>query len=387
MHASIKAPVAEPVHDLRIDLVRGIANWSIFLGHIPGNAAGLLTMRHFGFSGAADVFVFVAGYASAISYRKMARERGIVVAATRILRRAWQLYAAYVALFVLYISTIGYAATQYAAAALIDEYNVSGMVDHPLHILGHGLLLQSKPLNLDLLQLAIVLLLCSPLVLSALLRWPNLAMAGSAALYFAARTFDLGLPSYPDGRWYFNPFCWQLFFVLGAWLALAGASQVRALRNLPILHAAAVAYLVFALAVTLGLEWPQLGSFVPDFLLDPFAANDKQNLPPYRVLHLLLLAVLFTRLVPRDWAGLQWKALQPVIKCGEEWLGAFCAGVFLSFAAHMVLITGPNSLVMQILVSVAGLSAMTAVVCYISWSKRQDRRSTFDARRMGSPAE
>jgi hypothetical protein len=66
-------------------------------------------------------------------------------------------------------------------------------------------------------------------------------------------------------------------------------------------------------------------------------------------------------------------ALRPVIKCGEEWLAAFCAGVFLSFAAHLVLITGPDSLAMQVAVSAAGLAAMTAVAYYVSWSKQQDR--------------
>jgi hypothetical protein len=32
-------------------------------------------------------------------------------------------------------------------------------------------------------------------------------------------------------------------------------------------------------------------------------------------------------------------ALQPVIICGQEWLAVFCAGVLLSFAGHLVLIT------------------------------------------------
>src|ERR1700694_6080075 len=63
--------------------------------HIPHNIVALLTMRNFGFSGAIDVFVFVSGYAAAIQYGKMTLERGFVVAATRIIKRAWQLYAAH----------------------------------------------------------------------------------------------------------------------------------------------------------------------------------------------------------------------------------------------------------------------------------------------------
>jgi hypothetical protein len=61
-----------------------------------------------------------------------------------------------------------------------------------------------------------------------------------------------------------------------------------------------------------------------------------------------------------------------VIRCGEEWLAVFCVGVFLSFAAHLILITGANLVLMQIAVSLAGFAAMAAVAYYISWSKRQD---------------
>jgi len=71
MHPSTRANLAAHGRDLRLDLVRGIANWSIFLDHIPHDAVNLLTVRNFGFSGAADLFVFTAGYAAAILYGKM----------------------------------------------------------------------------------------------------------------------------------------------------------------------------------------------------------------------------------------------------------------------------------------------------------------------------
>lgn len=123
-----------------------------------------------------------------------------------------------------------------------------------------------------------------------------------------------------------------------------------------------------------------MADIVPDPLLRAFLPNDKQNLAPYRVLHLIALAFLFTVLVPRNWRGFSWRALSPLAKCGEEWLAAFCAGVFLSFAAHFVLITGPNSLAMQFLVSAAGISAMAGVAYYVSWSKRQDHKSSRGGR-------
>ena len=375
MHPSMNAEIVVRDGDLRPSLLLGIAAWFLFLDHIPHNAVSALTLRNFGFSGATDLFVFVGGYAAAILYGKMMLERGFVVTATRIFRRVWQLYAAYVVLFVIYINLIGYVAKQTAAPEIIHEFNVAGILGHTVRTLIYGLLLQAKPLNLDVLQLFIVLMAFFPIVLFGTLRRPNLTAAGSISLYLAARKFDLNLSSFPEGRWYFNPFSWQLLFVLGAWFASTSAKQMRTIRSLQeisILRIAAWAYLLFALVVTAAGKFPPLAEYIPGSVLDVFLPNDKENLAPYRVLHFLSMAFLFTFLVPRNWHGFQWPALQPVVKCGEEWLAVFCAGVFLSFAGHFILITGPNLLAMHFLVSIAGISVMAAVAYYVSWSKRQD---------------
>src|SRR6202165_6309035 len=88
--------------DLRIDFARGLALWFMLVDHIPHNIVALLTMRNFGFSGAIDVFVFVSGYAAATQYGTMTLERGFVVAANRLLKRAWQPCDAPLVVFVFY---------------------------------------------------------------------------------------------------------------------------------------------------------------------------------------------------------------------------------------------------------------------------------------------
>jgi len=382
MYPSMNAEIATREGDLRLSILLGIAAWFLFLDHIPHNAVSGLTLRNFGFSGATDLFVFVGGYIAAILYGKMMLERGFIVAATRIFRRVWQLYVAYVALFVIYINLIGYVARKTAAPEIIHEFNIAGILGHTIRTLIYGLLLQAKPLNLDVLQLFIVLMAFFPIVLFGMMRRPNLTVVGSIALYLAARQLDWNLSSFPVGRWYFNPFSWQLRFVLGSWFALMGRTQMRIIRSLQditILRFAALVYLLFALAVTMAGKFPQLGEHIPASVLNVFLPNDKENLAPYRVLHFLAMAFLFTLMVPRNWRGFQWPVLQPIVKCGEEWLAVFCAGVFLSFAGHFVLITGPNSLAMHILVSIAGCSIMAAVAYYVSWSKRQDYKPALSA--------
>jgi hypothetical protein len=377
MHSSLRAEFAARDGDLRLSFLLGLAAWFLFLDHIPHNVVGLLTMRNFGFSGATDLIVFIGGYAAAVLYGRMALERGSVVTATRIFKRLWQLYAAYVVLFVVYINLIGYVARRSHASELIDEFNVTEMVDHMVRTLIHGLLLQAKPLHLDILQLFVVLLAFFPVVLFGMIRRPNLTMALSIGLYFVAGQLDWNLSSFPDGHWYLNPFSWQLLFVLGARFAFMDAKEksvVHMLRDFPILRAAAGLYLVFALIVTVAGQWPRVAGVMAD-VLHVALPNEKEELGPHRVLHFLALAVLFTYLVPRDWRGVQWRALQPVLKCGEEWLATFCAGIFLSFAGHLVLITSSDSLIVHVLVSFAGILVMTGVAYYVSWSRRQDQKS------------
>ncbi|MCA6106897.1 OpgC domain-containing protein [Bradyrhizobium cenepequi] len=383
MNPCVKAEIAARDGDLRIFLLLGIANWSLFLDHIPHNAVSALTLRNFGFSGATELFVFVIGYAAAIMYGKVIVERGFLVGATRVFKRVWQLYAAYVVLFVIYVDLIGYVAAWSAAPDLFVEFNITDFIEHPIRVLIRGLLLQAKPLNLDVLQLSIVLMAFLPVVLFGMTRWPRLTMIGSIALYLLARHFEWNLTAFPEGRWYLNPFCWQLLFVLGIWFAVGGAGDahaIRAMQKLPALRATALIYLLVALAVMSAGKSLALAEMIPNSVLDAFPPNDKENLAPYRVLHLLAMAFFFTMLVPRDWYGLQLRAPQPLIKCGGQWLAVFCSGIFLSFAGHLVLITGPKSLAMQLLVSAAGILGMTCVAYYACWSKRQDQKSSVGVR-------
>ncbi|WP_298255217.1 OpgC domain-containing protein [Bradyrhizobium sp.] len=369
------AVLVRNARDTRLYLFLGLANWFIFLDHIPNNVVSWITLRSLGFSGASDVFVFIMGYAAALTYAPIMLERGTIVGATRVLKRAWQLYAAFIVLFAIYAVSIGDVATRYAAPDIIYEFNMAGLLDDPVRTVAHGLLLQSKALNLDLLQLAVVLMACFPIVLWLMLRLPNVTLAASVGLYLAARQYQWTLSAFPDGSWYLDPFCWQLLFVLGAWCALGGASRILARLRSPAWAYAGLAYLVFAFAVTMAARFPALGDMLPTWLHHVLMANDRANLGPYRLLHFGIMALFATRLIPKNWPGLNSPALTPLIVCGEQALPVFCAGVFLSFTGHFILVTGSGSVVQQIMVSLSGIVIMTLVASYVSWSKRQDGQS------------
>src|SRR5882762_4977726 len=65
--------------DLRLDLFRGVANWGIFLDHISNNIVNWVTTRNYGFSDAADLFIFISGYTVAFVFARMMLERGFIV--------------------------------------------------------------------------------------------------------------------------------------------------------------------------------------------------------------------------------------------------------------------------------------------------------------------
>ena len=53
-------------------------------------------------------------------------------------------------------------------------------------------------------------------------------------------------------------------------------------------------------------------------VVEAFVPNDKTNLAPYGVLHLVSLALLVVRVMPIDWPGLSWPLFRPLIKCGQQ---------------------------------------------------------------------
>lgn len=370
---NINATLPEKGRDLRLDLFRGVANWAIFLDHIPDNVVNWITTRNYGFSDAADLFVFISGYTASFVYARMMLERGFIVGATRLTKRVWQLYVAHIILFVIYIASISYLALRFGDSEMINEFNVAGLVDNATETLRQGLFLRFKPLNLDVLPLYIVLMGLFPPVLWFMLRKPDLTMVLSIVLWLAARHFGWNLNAYPAGQWYFNPFCWQVLFVFGAWCAMGGARRSMTLINSPVTLWVCLSYLLFALIMTMAGRFPALGGMFPEWLFSAFNPNDKTNLAPYRFLHFVVIVIMVIRFVPKEWPGLEWRVFDPLIVCGQQSLAVFCVGVFLSFVGHFELSMSSGSLLAQIFVSIAGIAIMTTVAYYISWSKKQDK--------------
>ena len=147
--------------DLRIDACRGIALWCIFLDHVPNNIGSWLTLRNYGFSDAAEVFMFVSGVTCALAYGKAWRCEGWTGVISRTLRRSWDIYVAFLLL------TLACAILVHLAGGgrLADESNTRILLDHPGATLAHAAILQYRPVNTDVLPIFVLLhLLFAPLL-------------------------------------------------------------------------------------------------------------------------------------------------------------------------------------------------------------------------------
>src|SRR5437868_13124453 len=85
--------------ELRLDLFGGLALWLIFIDHVSPDLLTWFTIRNYGFSDAAEIFIFISGFTAALVYGRATFESGVVIGTARVARRVWQIYAAHLLLF------------------------------------------------------------------------------------------------------------------------------------------------------------------------------------------------------------------------------------------------------------------------------------------------
>jgi len=360
--------------DLRLDFFRGLALWFIFVNHIPANQISWLTPRNFGLSDATEIFVFISGYTAALVYGQTLRQSGLPMAAAQVLHRCWTLYATYIVLFFAFTAQIAYLARVFDSPLFTEEMGIASYFQDPAVALTQAMLLKFRPANLDVLPLYIVLLLAFPLVLPALRRRPLAVLAGSGALYLAARQGGWNLPTYPDGGvWYFNPFAWQFLFVIGATLQHRPDLSAALTRFRRPVMALALGFVALSLFLVLSWQFAFLHALLPPWLTGVLYPVSKTDLDPLRLMHFFALAYVTVQLVPPGATWLRSPLAVPAVACGRQSLHVFCLGVLLSFAAQTVLVHVNGSLSAQFLVTVLGMATMVLLARLLTWYQSAER--------------
>jgi hypothetical protein len=232
-----------------------------------------------------------------------------------------------------------------------------------------GLSLNALPNYLDILPLYILLLALFPLVYVGIRKgiWGTLALSGT--IWLAANVDrELNLPNAAavDDGWYFNPFAWQLLFVIGAALAVTMRAHDGLLPRYRWLTVAAVAYLVVSFFQ--GASWAEWG--LPD--LRPFAMDppDKGHVAPLRLLHILSLSyLLFSSPGFRRFTEAAW--LRAVDACGRHSLEIFAAGCLAALIGRILYRTFEPLWWLQIVVNLTGIALMLALALALAARARR----------------
>jgi hypothetical protein len=173
-----------------------------------------VTQQNFGFSDAAELFVFLSGVSVALAYGTRFFDGETAEAVRAVLRRAFTLYWVQILISLLIVAIFAGAAALWKEDDLLEDADV--VVSNPLQSTAAILALLHQLENANILPLYIVLLLMTPLLLALARRDDRLMLAASAGIYLAARAFSLNLPTWPvEGSWFFNPIAWQLIFAIG----------------------------------------------------------------------------------------------------------------------------------------------------------------------------
>jgi hypothetical protein len=320
-----------------IDFWRGFALLTIFIDHGPANIFQHVTQGNFGFSDAAELFVFLSGASVALAYGSRFFRGETAAAISAIFRRAFTLYWVQVLTSLLTITIFAAAALWWHNNDLIDGDDRNTVLSSPLRGISAILALTHQFGNVNILPLYVVLLLITPALLVLARRNDWLMLLASGLIYLAARVFELNLPSWPlDGGWYFNPLAWQLIFAIG----LVVGRRLRS-GGIPFdsrLFALGLAVLAGSFAMlTDGF------GLMPGLLTDAREVLDltKTHLGLGRLVHYLALAYVIghsdlTQLLRRTWV------FSPLALMGRHSLPVFATGCVLTAIGEVIVETRPK---------------------------------------------
>lgn len=327
------------VRERRIDFFRGLALVMIFINHVPGTPYETLTSRNFGFSDAAEGFVFLSGVSAALAYASRLSAGPLWPGVSRIWGRAWLLYLVHL-FIIMWVLAVAAATLRYGGdPALLAKDNLQFVFQDLTGAL-IGLPLMTHQFGyVNILPVYAFLLFLCPGIIMAGMRWPRATLVVSLVVWAVAGLWSFDLPNFPTpGGWFLNPLAWQLLFVLGILTGLALRKGQRFIPKSRLLLALAWGFLILSLV---WLKVPAVGAKGNEIMVwiaragwPPLVRNfDKTYLTMPRLLHAVALAYVLSSMVwVRQLAASDW--VEPLRVMGRNALPVFALGTILSFTAR-----------------------------------------------------
>jgi hypothetical protein len=334
--------------DTRIDFLRGIALLTIFIDHVPGNFLGTLTLRNFGFSDAAELFVLLAGVSSALAYGRLFEQGRTGPGLRRVWARCLRIYLFQIGLLLTTLTIVQLWSNEFGVRP--DKLRP---LMHGIGGLSHGLTMQALPSSLNILPVYVILLGLFPLLYVGSRRWPLATLLASGGVWVAVNLdHGLNLTNWLDGQgWFFNPFAWQFLFTIGIYAARLHRDRAGMLPRSTALLRLCWVYLGFALVAA--APWTNWGLDGKLLAIEP----DKTALSPLRLADVLAFVYV---LMCSDWFRrlAETERLDFIAMCGRHSLEVFSAGTLVALVGRLLFRTFGTDWTLQAMINGAGFACM-----------------------------
>jgi hypothetical protein len=284
--------------------------------------------------------------------------------------RIMKIYAAQILISCIAVAMLSGAALVLNNPLLLEWHNAAAFFYDPAYAY-IGLVTLTHQLGyFNILPLYVVLIALAPLIVLTYRAAPRLLLPLSLAIYLITLIFQIHLPTWPnEGRWFFNPFAWQLVFVTGFLMARNEGLGAFVRKHLGVIKIAAIPFVIAGVLIIQFGWWPDPTKMPEPKLL---FIVDKGYETPWRFLHFLALAALFSNVYPYI------SALSPnlVNFCsllGRNSLNVFCVGSLLSLFSQFVRFVFNGYLLVDIMIVVCGVVLLTFTAWVSEWRKRKKR--------------
>ena len=369
--------------DFRIDTIRGLMLVLMTVVHLSGPAAHVIH-EALGYVSEAEWFVFLSGLVAGLTYSRYADRSGERAVWRKAFQRAATVYAFHVVTFVVLLFLLPHLS--------LDPWGEQSWSRYFSQSFGMNLLLGltflAQPRFLDILPMYVVFLLALPLMIGLLRREKSgWLLLGSFLIWGFGQAglrgviFQLFPPEWGVQLGAFDPFAWQLLFVLGVtagfvmWREQDAGKTVETgqSQKLPSPSLIAICAIVVIICFLLRRGW--LGDFseMPDWHL----LVQKSRMAPLRLVNFLALATLVYWACVRFWTKPQ---LNPLAFLGQHSLQVFSFHIVVVYLAVHFLQNSSQTLdayLLALLCSVAALLIPAAL--NTQWRRWLDRGRKHEA--------
>jgi hypothetical protein len=319
---------------VELDFFRGLVLLIIVVDHIGGSMVSRFTLHAFALNDAAEVFVFLGGFATATAYVSLAARQSESAARVRFLKRAFELYRAFVVTAVLMLVASFLLRPFFGHAPNLALHDLDTLVSEPVSSIAQILTFERQPYLAAVLPMYAFFALAVPLMLPLARSKPWILLGLSLALWAFAPQIGEYMPSVDDNLWDFNPAAWQLMFVLGVLARCQPIYQrVSANRFGWIVSAGAVALIA-------GMAYYKL-LVLPPVLDSAF----KRDLAGTRVVNFLAIAWIAANLARYGIVKEIAKRLPCIGAVGRDGMVSFVAGAVISLTVDSILFTLTDGLI------------------------------------------